>query len=142
MQAGPTRRDPAAFLRLVLYADAGSGLPYGLLLLAAGEPIARWLALPPALLGSAGLFLVPFAAFIAWVVARREPPVAAVWFVIGVNVLWAAGSFALLARAEILPNALGQALFSVQAALAGLLGALEYAGLRKALAARSARAAL
>lgn len=141
MQTRPTRHGPAGFLRLVLYADAGSGLPYGLLLLAAGEPIARSLALPPPLLGSAGLFLLPFAAFLAWVATRREPPAAAVWLVIGVNLLWMAGSFALLARGEIAPNALGQALFSVQAVLAGLLGVLEYAGLRRVLAARSARAA-
>ena len=122
------------FLRTVLLADAASGIPLGVLLALASDPIARWLQLPAPLLFDAGLFLIPFGAGIAWLASRSVPPPAGVWAVIGVNALWAAGSFAMLAAGAIAPTALGYGLFVLQAAGAALLGALELTGLRKAAA--------
>lgn len=83
---------------------------------------------------SSGLFLIPFAAFIAWIATRAEPPHPGVWAVIAVNLIWAAGSYAMLAGGAVSPNALGYGLLALQGAGAALLAWLEYVGLRKAAA--------
>ena len=91
------------FLRYVLIADAiASGATGALMILGAGY-LAGWLAIPAGLLFEAGLILVPYVLLVTIVAIRPVVSVSAVWFIIGCNVLWTLGSFALLVSGLIAP---------------------------------------
>jgi hypothetical protein len=120
-----------AFLRGALLFDAVASGATALLVLAAAGILADLLALPAALLRSAGLVLIPYVAFVAYLGMREQAPRAAVWAVIVMNALWAAASLLLLVSGWIAPNALGHAFVIGQALLVALFGWLQYVALRQ-----------
>lgn len=116
-------------LRRVLLADAAvSGLT-GLALWLGSALAAPLLQLPPALLRGAGLSLLPFAAFVAFVATRAQPSRLALWLVIGVNALWVLDS-GLLLLGPVAPSALGYAFVIGQALVVALFAELEYRAVR------------
>ena len=118
------------FLRRVLALDAASCAAMGLALGLAAAPLSALFGLPVDLVRTAGLLLLPLAAFIGWLASRPAPPPLLVWIVIVGNLGWTAESFALLAGYA--PTPLGTAFVALQAlAVLGLAG-LEFVGLRRA----------
>lgn len=122
------------FLKRVLLLDAASCLGMGLGLVAGAGMLAVPLGLPAALLSGAGLALLPIALFMGFVATRAAPPAIFVWLIILGNAGWIAQSLALV---KITPtiSALGTAFVLAQAAFVALVAAMEYAGLRRAVAA-------
>jgi hypothetical protein len=120
-----------SFLRRVLWLDALSAAAMGIALLTLCGPLADWLALPLHLLREAGIALLPFAAFVAFLASRAQPPRFGVGVVVAVNVIWAIDSIALLFTDMVSPNALGYAFVIVQAFVVALFAELQYLGLRR-----------
>ena len=118
-------------LRRVLLLDAMSSGALALVGIALAAPLAALLGLPADLLREAGIVLIPFAAFVGFVASRARMPRAAVWIIIGLNVLWTIDSIALVFSDAITPNAFGYAFILGQAAAVGVLAELEYFGLRR-----------
>ena len=119
------------FLRNALIADAVVSGATGLLMIAGASFLADLLNLPFALLREAGLILIPYVAFVAYVGTRETISRSAVWVVIAANILWAAGSILLLLSGWIAPNLLGTAFIILQAAAVALFGELQFIGLRR-----------
>lgn len=119
-----------SFLRLALLADAASSGAMGILLGAGAGVISPLLGLPVSLLRPAGLALLPFAAFVAWLGTREAPQAGAVWLVIAVNALWVLDSLVLLAWPALAPTTLGIAFVLVQALAVAGLTAAQIVGLR------------
>ena len=119
------------FLRYVLFADAASCLSTGALQLAFTPQLADLLRLPAGLLQATGLFLVAYAAVVAFVGARDPIPRGPVWLFVAGNFAWAAGCVALLAATPLAPSALGQAWVIAQAVTVVVLAELQWAGLRR-----------
>ena len=87
---------PSPFLRNVLLLDAAASGATALLLIAGAGLLDGLLGLPVALMREAGLILVPYVAFVAWVGTRAEVSRGAVWTIIAANALWAVASIGLL----------------------------------------------
>jgi hypothetical protein len=119
------------FLRTVLAVDASASLATGLLLAAGGPTLASLTGLPTTLLFASGLTLFPFVAYVAFLATRARLTPAAVWTVVGINVLWVVDSFALLASGSVHPTALGAAFVVAQALAVAGLAAGEFIGLRR-----------
>jgi hypothetical protein len=110
-------------LRPVMLFDAATCLAMGALLVGAAAPIAALTDLPAPLLREAGILLFPFALLVLWAARQGGTPVR---FVAGLNLAWAAASFATIAWVQ--PNALGIAFVAVQAlAVAGIAAVQLYA---------------
>lgn len=122
---------PSTFLRRVLLADAVISGAAGLLMFLGAGLLASLLQLPEALLRYAGLILLPWFAFVAYIATRDSPPRSAVWAVIVINTLWVAGSIVLLLSGWVAPNALGVAFVIAQALVVGILAEMQYFGLRR-----------
>jgi hypothetical protein len=118
------------FLRTILIADAVASGATGVLMIVSAGFLAGLLAIPAGLLFEAGLILVPYVLFVAFVASRPVIPVKPVWFIIACNALWTLGSLILLVSGLIAPNALGYAFVIIQAAAVALLGELQYVALR------------
>jgi hypothetical protein len=121
----------SSFLRRVLLVDAVSCGAMGLGMIAFTDLFARVLELPAQLLSEAGLVLLPFAAFLAFVASRPTPARFAVWAIIVLNVIWVVDSIVLLFTGWVAPNALGYAFVIAQAVVVAVLADLEYVGLKK-----------
>jgi hypothetical protein len=119
------------FLRRALLLDAIASGATALLVIAAAGFIDVLLGLPVALLRGAGLLLVPYVAFVAFVATRPRIEPAAVWVSIACNVLWALASFLLLLSGKLAPTGLGIAFVVSQALVVALLGELQWMGLRR-----------
>jgi hypothetical protein len=122
---------PSIFLRRALLADAIASGASAALMIAGANILDTLLALPSALLQEAGLVLVPFVAFVAWLGTREFVMPAAVWAVIIVNTMWAVGSGLLLVSGLVAPSLLGYAFVLAQALVVALFAELQYVGLRK-----------
>ena len=122
---------PSTFLRRALVLDAVASGATALLVIAAAGLIDGLLGLPVALLRGAGLVLVPYVAFVAFVATRARIEAAAVWVIIACNGLWAIASFLLLLSGQLAPTGLGIAFVAAQAIVVALLGELQYMGLRR-----------
>jgi hypothetical protein len=122
---------PASFLRRVLALDALSCASMGLVLAPFAAALAPLLGLPEALVGGAGLLLLPLAAFIGWLAARPVPPRALVLVVILGNLAWSVESAIVLAQQAGQATALGAAFVAAQAAAVLGFSALEYVELRR-----------
>ena len=129
--SSPSTDQRFTFLRRVLFVDAATCLGTGALLSLCAKPFAPLLGLPTALLSYAGLSIFPVAAFMLWIATRREIPRFGAQIIVGGNLLWIIGSFAILFLS---PTALGYAFVLFQAAAVALLAKLELTGLRKATA--------
>ena len=126
--------NPSSFLRRVLVTDATvSGLS-GIGLIAFSSRFASIVGAPPAVVASAGVSLLPFAAFVWWVSYRDEISRVAVWTAIGLNVAWVAGSILLLFTDLVAPTAIGTAFIVLQAVAVAALAEMQYVGLRRAWA--------
>ena len=119
------------FLRRILALDALSCLAMGLLLGLAAAPLAPMFGLAEPLVRTAGLLLLPLAAFIGWLASRPAPPRALVWVVILGNLGWTAESLALVGQSQPAITAFGTAFVAFQALAVLGLAMLEYAGLRR-----------
>jgi len=123
---------PNTFLRYALLADAIASGATGLLLIAGAGLLEGFLNIPVALSREAGLVLIPYVAFVAYVGTRETIMRNAVWAIIAANVLWAVASVALLASGWIAPNLLGVVFIAMQAAVVAVFGELQFIGLRRA----------
>ena len=88
--------DRSSLLRRVLLADAALSATTGLLIFGGASFLADRLVLPEPLLRYAGLGLIPYAAFVAYVATREQLSRTAVWAVIALNVLWVLESILLM----------------------------------------------
>lgn len=122
---------PSTFLRNAILLDAAASGATGLLLIAGAGLLDGLLGLPVALMREAGLLLVPYVAFLAWVGTRERIVVGAVWVIIVANATWVAASFALLLSGWVAPTALGYAFVIAQALVVALFGELQYTGLKR-----------
>jgi hypothetical protein len=122
---------PSPFLRKSLLLDAAASGATALLLIAGAGLLDGLLGLPVALMREAGLILVPFVAFVAWVGTREDVARGAVWTIIAANALWVAASIGLLVSGWVAPTALGYAFVIAQAAVVALFAELQYAGLKR-----------
>jgi hypothetical protein len=93
------------------------------------------LGLPVALMREAGLLLVPYVAFVAYVGTRETISRPAVQAIIAINVLWVAASIGLLMSGYLAPTVLGYAFVIFQAVVVGLFAELQLIGLRRSSAA-------
>jgi hypothetical protein len=124
----------SSFLRRVLVVDAVSTGAMGIAMVAFAELLAGLLQLPVDLISEAGIVLLPFAAFVAFVASRSETSRMAVWVIIAVNAVWVVDSIVLLLTGWVAPNALGYAFVIAQAAAVLLFADLEYLGLKRSTA--------
>ncbi len=131
---------PTPFLRFALLGDAAASGATGLLLSAGAGALASLLGLPDGLLRVAGLVLLPYAAFVAWLGTRSGGvPRNALRAVVAINLLWAIDSALLLAMGPVSPNSLGIAFVLAQAVVVLGFAAMQWTALRGA--APAARAA-
>ncbi|HYI14368.1 MAG TPA: hypothetical protein VEX37_03180, partial [Thermomicrobiales bacterium] len=98
--------------------------------LAAG-PLGDLLDLPVALLRVAGVFLLPYTAFVAYVATRAEIPRRGAWAIVGLNLLWAVASLLLLVTGWVDPSGLGIAFVVAQALIVAGFADVQYLGLRR-----------
>jgi hypothetical protein len=120
-----------SLLRQALLVDAVCSGLMGLGLVVMAPVLAEFLVLPASLLSQAGIALIPFAAFVAWLASRQNPSPWAVWTVIGLNVLWVVDSALLLLTKQVVPNAIGYGFIVGQAVVVALFAEWEYVSLRK-----------
>lgn len=111
--------DTNRLLRYALLADAASSGVMGILLAAGAGSLDGLLGLPANLLRPAGLALIPFALFVAWVGTRETIRPALVWTIVAVNALWVLDSAVLLMWPGLSPTGLGQVFVVAQAAAVG-----------------------
>lgn len=119
------------FLRRVLLADGLSCSLVGLGLLFGATGLSALLGLPLALLLGAGAALLAFGVPVTWLSTRTQPRRAAVWAVIGVNIVWAVDSVLLLVSGYVAPTMLGQAFVLAQAVVAAVFAELQFIGWRR-----------
>jgi hypothetical protein len=127
-----------SLLKFALVADAVASGAAGVLLAAGAGYLTGWLGLPEPLMRYAGLFLLPYALFVAWVGLRSEIPRGATGLIAAANIGWCLGSFALLASGLVNPSALGQLFVGAQAVVVGAFAMLQIAGLRNSAASQPA----
>lgn len=122
----------STFLRTVIGLDAaacglmGAGFAFDASLL---SPI---LGLSPAFMQPVGLFLLVYAAGLAFLASRKALPRGAVWALVAFNVAWAIESFAIMALGWVQPTTLGVGFVAAQAVAAVIVGDLQYLVLRRA----------
>ena len=119
------------FLRYALLADAAASGATGLLMIAGAGLLDGLLGLPVALMREAGLLLVPYVAFVAYVGTRETISRPAVQATIALNVLWVAASIGLLMSGYVAPTVLGYAFVIFQAVVVGVFAELQFIGLRR-----------
>jgi hypothetical protein len=122
---------PSSILRMALIADAVASGASAVLMLAGAGLLEGFTGLPATLLREAGLVLIPFVAFVAYLGTRAQVAAGAVWTVIALNALWVAGSALLLVSGVVAPTAFGYAFVIAQAVAVGVLAELQYIGLRR-----------
>jgi hypothetical protein len=122
---------PSSFLSRALLADAiFSGVSTASLTLGAGM-LAPFFNLPEALLRETGLFLIAYAALVAWLGTRQSVLRALVLLVVAGNAAWTLASIALLFSGAVNPNLLGEIVVVAQAIATGVFAELQYIGLRR-----------
>lgn len=129
----PSLPTPArSLLRGALWFDALSVAALGLLLALPAAALEPWLGLSAAFLRGVGVWvLLPFAAALAWTASRPRIPRAMVGWIVALNALYVAASFAILLLGWVQPTALGTAFVIVQALIGGAVAALEWVGLQR-----------
>lgn len=118
-------------LRKVLYADSVVSGGAGLLLLAAGGPLGDAFGLSATFLRVVGVSLLPWFALLIYAATRPAPPRLLVAGIIGVNLLWVAGSVLLLVSGWVDPTGLGIAFVIAQALAVLAFADLQILGLRR-----------
>jgi hypothetical protein len=118
------------FLRYVLLADSASCVATGAAQVLLAPTLAELFHLPASLLMGAGVFLLAYAAVVAFIGTRQAIPRGFVWLFVAGNFGWAAACVALLAATSLHPSVLGQAWVITQAVTVVVLAELQWAGLR------------
>ncbi len=122
---------PQTMLRRFIALDAvvtgANGLAYAL----ASGPLGDLLGVDPGLLLGLGLFLTAFAAGVAWLASRPQPPALAVKLVVDANLLWAVLSLVALA-AWLDPTTAGLVWTPMQAGTVAGFALLQWTALRAA----------
>jgi uncharacterized membrane protein len=121
---------PDPFLRRVWWADAAVSAVVGAAMAAAAGPLATLIGLPERLLAAAGLALLPYAAFLAWLATRRSVPRVAAWLPVPINVVWAIDCVAVVATQPD-PGAALIAFIAVQVVTVLAFAELEFIGVRR-----------
>lgn len=125
-------RTPSShLLRRATQLDAVATAAVAALLIAAAAPLSQWLHLPQNLLLGAGLLLVPYVAFLGWLLSRERISTAQAWAMIAINACWVIDSALLLVSGWVSPNALGVAFVVAQALAVAVFAELQYFGLRR-----------
>ena len=119
-------------LRRTLTIDAVVSAASAVLLLFAGDELARWLAVPETLLRYAGGLLVPFALYVGTLARREAVTRSGVAAVIGMNIAWVVASVWLVIGSSVRPSPAGYVFIGCQALAVALLAELQYMGLRRA----------
>jgi hypothetical protein len=122
---------PNTFLRYALLADAIASGATGMLLITGAGLLEGFLNIPAALSREAGLVLIPYVAFVAYVGTRENIGRGAVWAIIVANAAWALASVTLLVSGWIAPTLLGVVFIAMQAAVVAVFGELQFVGLRR-----------
>ena len=122
-------------LRFALLADAVASGATGLMMIAGADLLTGLLGLPVALMREAGVLLVPYVAFVAFVGTRQAISHGAVRAIIALNLAWVAGSIGLLMSGIVAPTVLGYAFVIFQAVVVGVFAELQFIGLRREQAA-------
>src|SRR5436190_3963046 len=117
------------FLRYALLADAIASGTTGALMIAGAGLLENVLGLPATLTREAGLLLVPYVAFVAFVGTREVISRPAVQTTIALNIVWTVCSIGLLLSGYVAPTALGTAFVVAQAAVVAVFAALQFVGL-------------
>jgi len=119
------------FLKNVLLLDlVASGVTTMMLLVAAGG-LAEPLGLSTAFLRGTGIVLLPWVAFLAWIIWRQTVANFVVWLVIAGNAIWAIDSVAVLFTDWFAPSTLGIVSIIGQALVIGIFAELQYIALRR-----------
>lgn len=79
-------------LRFALLGDAIASGATGLIMIAGADLLTGLLGLPVALMRGAGLLLIPYVAFVAFVSTRRNIPHEGVKAIIALNIIWASAA--------------------------------------------------
>ena len=122
---------PGAFLRQVLKADALLSAATAAAMTLGASVMAPITGLPASLLVVVGLALIPWVAFLLWVATRHTVPVAAVWAVIVLNLVWVVDCVLVAFGVGFTPTTWGAAFAGANALGTLLLADLEYIGLRR-----------
>ena len=122
---------PTPFLRNALLLDAAASGATAILLIAGAGLLDGLLGLPVALMREAGLILVPFVGFVAWIGTRESLARGAVTAIIAANIVWVVASICLLVGNWVAPTTLGYAFVLAQAGAVALFAELQYMGLRR-----------
>jgi hypothetical protein len=118
-------------LRFALLADAVASGATALMMIAGADLLTGLLGLPVALMRGAGLVLVPYVAFVAFVGTRPHISHGAVKAIVATNIAWVLASVGLLAGGFVAPTALGYAFVIFQATVVGVFAELQIIGLRR-----------
>ncbi|MGW2300667.1 hypothetical protein [Streptomyces sp. NPDC001809] len=113
------------FLALDAVVTGANGIAYAL----ASGPLGEFLGIDAGLLRALGLLLAVYAAGVAWLASRPQPPALGVKLVIDINAVWAVLSLvALVAWLE--PTTAGLVWTPMQAATVGGFALAQWASLR------------
>lgn len=126
-----TAMEQPGLLRRTLLADVVVTGSAGLLLALAAGPLGDLFNLPVLLLRTAGVFLLPYTAFVAYVATRADIPHRGAWAIVGLNLLWAAASLLLLVTGWVDPSGIGIAFVVAQALIVAAFADIQYLGLRR-----------
>ena len=118
-------------LRAIMLTDGVFSGISGLSLALGARPLSALMGLPHELVLGAGLFLVPYAAFVAFLGTRDNLASALVWFVVVGNVLWALESVVLLVSGQASPTAFGIAVVIAQALAVAVIAETQAIGLKR-----------
>lgn len=119
------------FFRYVVWFDALTSVPLGILHLLLADTLSVWLGLPVRLLHLSGAMLLGYAA-LAFSIARSEPmPRGWLRVLMLGNLAWAAVSLSLLLGPSLTPTVLGLSYLVVHVVSPALLASLQWCGVRR-----------
>ena len=121
---------PSRSLKTALTVDATSGAAIAALQLALPGLLADELGLPMALLLESGLFLVGFAALLAFLARSARVAAPLVWAIVIGNVAWSAACVLLWAAGLVMPTPLGIGFLLLQSVAVLALAVWEAIGLK------------
>lgn len=116
-------------LRRALWVDALASSASAVPMIVAAPWLASLTGLSASLLWPVGLAMLPYIAYLVWLLTRRAVPAAAVWVPIVLNVLWALDCAWLATVAQ--PTALGLAFIAAQATAVLVFAGWQWVGLRR-----------
>ncbi len=119
------------FLRRVLLADGVATTGGALFLILSGAALGAMIGVSATGLREIGLGLILYGLLVIRLSIRASLPRSAVWAIIVLNALWAAGTALLLLSASITPASPGYGLVLGQAVATAMAADLEYIGLRR-----------